>query len=78
MNRAIALARVEGALSGLAALDAIPDRDALDRYPLLPAVQAELWRAAGDFDRAAACYHVALGLARSTPEQNWLASRRAL
>jgi len=32
----------------------------------------------GDLDRAAACYHVALGLARSTPEQNWLASRLAL
>ena len=77
VNRAIALSRVEGALSGLAALDAIPDRDALERYPLLPAVQAELWREAGDFDRAAACYRTALGLARSTPEQTWLASRIA-
>ncbi len=77
VNRAIALSRVEGALSGLAALDAIADRDALDRYPLLPAVQAELWREAGDLDRAAACYRAALGLARSTPEHNWLASRLA-
>ena len=28
--------------------------DALDRYPLLPAIQAELWREAGDVDRAVA------------------------
>ena len=33
---------------------------------------------AGDFDRTVACYQAALGLARSTPEHNWLASRRAL
>jgi len=78
VNRAIALSRIEGPLSGLAALEAIPDRDTLDRYPLLPAVQAELWREAGGFDRAAACYQAAHGLARSTPEHNWLASRRAL
>jgi RNA polymerase sigma-70 factor (ECF subfamily) len=78
VNRAIAVSRVEGALSGLAALEAIADRAALERYPLLPAVQAELWREAGDFDRAAACYRTALGLARSTPEHKWLTSRLAL
>lgn len=78
VNRAIALSRVEGALSALAALETIADRDALERYPLLPAVQAELWREAGDFDRAAACYRTALSLARSTPEHNWLTSRLAL
>lgn len=75
VNRAIALSRVEGALSGLAALEAIADRGALERYPLLPAVQAELWREAGDLDRAADCYRAALALARSVPEHNWLASR---
>ncbi len=78
MNRAIAVSRIEGALSGLAALDAIENRPALDRYPLLPAIQAELWREAGDVDRAAACYRAALDLARSAPEQRWLASRLSL
>ena len=78
MNRAIAVSRVDGALSGLAALDAIENLSALDRYPLLPAIQAELWREAGDVDRAIACYRAALGLARSTPEQRWLTSRLAL
>ena len=78
MNRAIAVSRVEGALSGLAALDAIDNLSALDRYPLLPAIQAELWREAGDVDRAVECYRAALGLARSAPEQRWLTSRLSL
>ncbi len=78
VNRAVALSRVDGALSGLAALDAIENATALERYPLLPAIQAELWREAGDLERAAACYRTALGLARSSPEQRWLTSRLAL
>jgi RNA polymerase sigma-70 factor (ECF subfamily) len=78
MNRAIAVSRIEGALSGLAALDAIDNLSALDRYPLLPAIQAELWREAGDVDRAVSCYRTALGLARSAPEQRWLTARLSL
>jgi RNA polymerase sigma-70 factor (ECF subfamily) len=78
MNRAVAVSRVDGALSGLAALDAIEDLDALDSYPLLPAIQAELWREAGDTDRAATCYRAALELARSAPEHRWLTSRLSL
>lgn len=78
MNRAVAISRLEGALCGLAALDAIEDLRALDRYPLLPAIQAELWREAGDIDRAVQCYRAALGLARSAPEQRWLTARLAL
>ena len=45
---------------------------------LLPAIQAELWREAGDVDRAIECYRAALGLARSAPEQRWLTSRLSL
>ena len=75
LNRAIAVSRVQGPISGLAALDAMAGREALARYPLLPAVQAELWREAGDPERAAACYREALTLARSAPEQRWLSSR---
>lgn len=78
MNRAVAVSRLEGPLSGLAALDAIEGLDALERYPLLPAIQAELWREAGDSDRAAACYRAALELARSAPEHRWLTSRLSL
>jgi RNA polymerase sigma-70 factor, ECF subfamily len=78
MNRAVAVSRVEGALSGLAALDAIENVDALERHPLLPAIQAELWREAGDTGRAIEHYQASLGLARSAPEQRWLMSRLAL
>jgi RNA polymerase sigma-70 factor (ECF subfamily) len=78
MNRAVAVSRVEGPLSGLAALDAMENLAALDHYALLPAIQAELWREAGDADRAIACYRAALGLARSDPEQRWLTSRLSL
>jgi RNA polymerase sigma factor (sigma-70 family) len=75
VNRAVALSRIEGAMSGLAALDAIADRRALDRYSMLPAIQAELWREAGDLQRAMECYRSALSLARSEPERRWLVSR---
>ena len=75
MNRALALSRVEGPLAGLAVLDSMAGRRALAHYPLLPAVEAELWREAGDLARAAACYRAALALARSAPEQRWLSSR---
>ena len=78
MNRAIAVSRIDGALAGLAALDAIDNLDALDGYPLLPAIQAELWREAGDVDRAVQSYRAALRLARSAPEQRWLSSRLLL
>lgn len=78
VNRAIAISRLDGPLSGLAALQAIDNRGALQRYPLLPAIEVELWREAGDLDRAAACYRAALGLARSSPEQRWLTSRLSL
>lgn len=78
VNRAIAVSRLDGPLAGLAALDAIENASALERYPLLPAIQAELWREAGDLARAAACYRAALGLARSSPEHRWLTSRLSL
>lgn len=78
MNRAIAVSRRDGALAGLAALEAIDNLAALDRYPLLPAIQAELWREAGEVDRAVRCYRAPLGLARSAPEQRWLTSRLSL
>lgn len=78
MNRAVVVSRIDGALSGLAALDAIERLDALERYPLLPAIKAELWVEAGDVDRAAVCYRAALDRSRSEPERRWLTSRLAL
>jgi RNA polymerase sigma-70 factor, ECF subfamily len=78
MNRAIAVSRLDGPLAGLAALDQIVNLDAIEGYPLLPAIRAELWQEAGDVARAVQCYRAALGLARSAPEQRWLTSRLSL
>jgi RNA polymerase sigma-70 factor (ECF subfamily) len=78
MNRAIAVSRLAGPLAGLAALDGIDNVEVLDRYPLLPAIRAELWREAGEVQRAVQCYRAALGLARSAPEQRWLTARLSL
>lgn len=75
LNRAIALARVAGPVEALAEVDAIADSGALSSYHLLPAVQAELWREAGDSERAEACYRAALTLAECTPERKFLAAR---
>jgi RNA polymerase sigma-70 factor (ECF subfamily) len=75
VNRAVALSRVEGPLAGLAALDELADHPALAGYVLLPAIVAELWREAGDAERAAESYRAALTLARSSPERDWLAGR---
>ena len=75
LNRAIARARVDGPLAGLAALDAIAGDPTLDGYHLLPAVQAELWREAGDQARAAEYYRLALARARSMPERRFLATQ---
>ena len=77
VNRAVAVSRVEGPLAGLAALDGIQGA-ALDRYPLLPVVRAELWREAGNNERAAESYRAALQLSRSAPEQRWLTDRFSL
>ncbi len=77
LNRAIAISRVDGPLAGLAVIESIKYREALDGYPLLPAAQAELWRESGDLAQAAACYREALTLARSAPEQRWLSARLA-
>ena len=66
------------AAGGTAALEGIDNLEVLDRYPLLPAIQAELWREAGEVDRAVQCYRVALDLARSWPEECWLTARLSL
>ena len=77
LNRAIAVARVEGPIAALAEVDAVAAGGALASYHLLPAVQAELWRDAGDRERAAGYYRKALTLADCAPERKFLAARLA-
>ncbi|MEW6320421.1 MAG: DUF6596 domain-containing protein [Acidobacteriota bacterium] len=75
LNRAVVVAQIEGPRAGLAALDAIRDAPGLARYHLFHAAKAELWREAGDPDRASAAYRDALEAARSAPERRFLAER---
>jgi RNA polymerase sigma-70 factor (ECF subfamily) len=75
LNRAIARAHVVGPQAALAELDAIAAHPALKKYHLLPAVQAEICREAGDSRRAADDYREALTLATSAPERRFLSIR---
>jgi RNA polymerase sigma-70 factor (ECF subfamily) len=73
LNRAIAYARIAGPRAAIGAIDDIADHPSLSAYHLLPAVLAELWREAGDAERAATYYRAALQLARAAPERRFLA-----
>lgn len=72
LNRAIAISRAEGPRAGLAALEQIDAHQALRNYHLLPAVAAELWKQAGDRERAAQSYQRALECPCSAPERTFL------
>jgi RNA polymerase sigma-70 factor (ECF subfamily) len=75
LNRAIARSRVEGPLAGLVDLEPLERAPAMAAYHLLPAVQAELWREAGDQARAAEYYRRALARAQSLPERRFLTAQ---
>jgi RNA polymerase sigma-70 factor (ECF subfamily) len=73
MNRAIAVAELEGPAAGLAILD----RLALDHYRYYHSTRAALLRRAGRADEAQDAYRRALALAQTAPEQRFLADRLA-
>jgi RNA polymerase sigma-70 factor (ECF subfamily) len=75
LNRAIALAQVQGAQAAIAEVEAIARAGVLDGYHLLPAALAELWRELGDSARAAHYYRDALACPLSAPERRFLSSR---
>ncbi len=69
LNRAVAVANVEGPAAGLSAIAAIPGRERLEQHYLLHAVVGELaWRD-GDHRAAAEHFRKALQLAKVGPEQ---------
>jgi RNA polymerase sigma-70 factor (ECF subfamily) len=69
LNRAVAVAMVEGPEHGLALIDAI---DGLDGYHLLHAARADLLRRLGRDEEARAAYERALALATNPVEQAFL------
>ena len=72
LNRAIALAMVEGPAAGIRAIEGIQEHPALARYYLLPAALGALWLRAGDTTRAAGYYREALTRPSSSPERRFL------
>ncbi|MGW7425305.1 RNA polymerase sigma factor [Streptomyces sp. NPDC054813] len=73
LNRAVAVAEVEGPDKALALVDALD----LDRYHVLHAVRADLLRRLGRDDEAVREYDTAIELADGLPEQAYLRRRRA-
>jgi RNA polymerase sigma-70 factor (ECF subfamily) len=75
LNRAIAVAHVGGVRAAIADVEALGSPAALKDYHLRPAVLAELWREAGDVDRATRYYREALALTVTGPERRFLTAR---
>ena len=73
MNRAIAVAEIDGPEAGLAVLDGLD----LDHYRYFHSTRAELLRRAGRDGEAHHAYRRALDLAQTEPEQRFLAGRLA-
>jgi RNA polymerase sigma-70 factor (ECF subfamily) len=75
LNRAVAVAMVDGPAAGLAAMDQVAGDARLAGYPYLSAARADLLRRLGRRDEAAAAYRTALGLATNASERDFLAQR---
>jgi RNA polymerase sigma-70 factor (ECF subfamily) len=75
LNRAVAVAMVDGPARGLALMDALAAQGDLDRYHLLHAGRADLLRRLGREREAAAAYRQALALAGNPVERAYLAGR---
>jgi RNA polymerase sigma-70 factor, ECF subfamily len=73
LNRAVAVAMVEGPRAGLALIEAIAPE--LLQHHLLHAARADLLRRLGSFDEAASSYARALDLVGNEPERRFLERR---
>jgi RNA polymerase sigma-70 factor, ECF subfamily len=75
LNRAVAVAMVDGPEAGLTLVDEMTASDELAGYHLLPATRADLLRRMGDTDRAADAYREAFELAATDTERAYLKAR---
>ena len=75
LNRAVALSRVHGAATALAAIAPLESAPALAEYYLLPSVKARLLADIGDHAGAAASYREALSQPCTEPERRFLIRR---
>jgi RNA polymerase sigma-70 factor (ECF subfamily) len=75
LNRAVAVAMLEGPRTGLALIDALAASNDLEKYHLLHAARADLLRRLGGFAEAAKSYDRALELATNESERRYLERR---
>jgi RNA polymerase sigma-70 factor, ECF subfamily len=75
VNRAAAIAMVDGPAAGLALLDELAADPRLAEYHLLPAARADLLRQLGRDDEAVAAYEAALTSAMTDADRAFLADR---
>jgi RNA polymerase sigma factor (sigma-70 family) len=77
LNRAVALAMVDGPRAGLALLGTLDADERMTHTHRLEAVRGHLLELAGDLDAARESYRRAARMTRSLPEQRYLALRAA-
>jgi RNA polymerase sigma-70 factor (ECF subfamily) len=75
LNRAVAVAMVDGHQAALSLIDALAASGELDSYHLLHAVRADLLRRMGTFAEAAESYTRALALTTNESERRFLEKR---
>ena len=75
LNRAIAIAQLEGSERGLEEIRAIPGRERLTEYPFYFAACAELEFRRGNCNEACEQFRAALALARNPMERKFLEQR---
>jgi RNA polymerase sigma-70 factor (ECF subfamily) len=75
LNRAVAVAMVDGPAAALALVEALEDDRRLAGYRYLPATKADLLDRLGRPGEAAAAYRAALALAGNAAERDFLAAR---
>lgn len=75
LNRAVAIAMLEGPARGLTLVEALITRGELAHYHLLHATHADLCRRTGQYARAQQSYAKALHLAKQTSERRFLERR---
>jgi RNA polymerase sigma-70 factor, ECF subfamily len=75
LNRAVAVAMLDGPLEGLTLIDAILARGVLQDYYLAHSARADLCRRLGKTAEARASYEKALSLARPEPSRRFLTRR---
>jgi len=75
LNRAVAVAKRDGALAGLTLIEGILERGELQDYHLAHSARAEFCRQLGRVEEARAAYSRALELTRQEPERRFIEGR---